>query len=434
MRWRPRIFISYSRTDQADALRIARGLEESRVRVFIDTEGLMVGEHFAARLADEIRANDGLVFLHTANSSGSEWCHAEIYAAHAHGLQILRIRQGDGGKLPDPVERLLSGIHYLEWKGTDPPDLRGHLEKAVRHARTRLLRRSAFGAAAVFAAVTVVAVFFWRWEAWQTSMKRREIIAAVENSQAPWTTTQAKGIAANLQLDGELLARIRTLRDDPRIVQLAPRLNAWQLDQLLSVAQERRDRWDLTGVKWRGVSLDQAVLADATIRSGSIEDFSSRRCRFAGVYLGPGPGDGAEPGLSLVDANFDGCDFWNVWIDRTQLLTSTFRNSKFRGADVSLAGMAGAKFYSETPSLEIVTPDLALFENSIIRGITPPEPGVMDLATPGQQVLFDGVHFVRVTFEGWFKPEWFRNSRFEACALPPSLPREALTMGGNRIE
>jgi len=434
MTWRPRVFVSYAREDHREALQVAKSLEGSGIHVFMDTKGLMIGDQFATRLSDELKTSDGLVFLHTAMSARSEWCHAEIYAAYSRGLQLLRIRKGECGRLPDPIERFLSDLHYLEWQEPNPPDLVGHLKKAARHARRRAFMRLALGASAAAVFGAIVTVFFLRWDAWQASTKRRQVIDAIETSQAPWTGVQVKSIASGLAQDGELISRVRALRDDPRIVQLAPRLNAWQVDQLLSAAQGRRERWDLSGADWRGASLDRAVLSDVTIREGRIESFTATRCQLAGIYFGPGPGAETQRGLSLIDARFDGCDFWNVWIDRTQLLTTEFRNSKFRGADISVLGMAGAKFYSAVGDVNVVKPDFALFENSIIRGKAPPDAGVMDLSTPEQEVLFDKVEFKRVTFEGWFKPGWFRDSHFDECNLPASLSRAALAGGGNRVD
>jgi hypothetical protein len=433
MKWRPRIFMSYARENQADAKLLAESLEGLGVRVFIDTEGLLIGDKFAARLAGELEESDGLVFLHTPQSASSEWCHAEIHAASAHRLQLLRIKHGDGGKLPDPIEHVFSGLHYLEWQGQNPPDLRGSLTKAIRHARRRVLTRLTLAACAAILLVAVVALFFSRWDAWQTAQRRREILEAIESSQAPWTTVQVNSITAGLEQDGELISRVRGLRDDPHIVGLVPRLNAWQVDQLLSDAQGRRSRWDLSGVEWHGVALNRAVLTDVTMRDGRIEGFTASQCQFSDVYLGPSPGAGTPKGLSFINAKFDSCSFSNVWIDGTQLLTSEFRNGKFRGADVSVVGMAGVKFYSAA-GVNVVTRDFTLFENSVIRGVAAPDPKVMDLSTPEQEVLFDGVEFVRVRFEGWFKPEWFRNSHFEACVFPASLPSDALARDGNRVD
>ncbi len=110
-------------------------------------------------------------------------------------------------------------------------------------------------------------------------------------------------------------------------------------------------------------------------------------------------------------------------------------DSKFRGVDISLEGMSAVRFQSGPADGHVITPGLTLFENSLIRGLrTGPDPLVLDLARPEVEVIFDAVQFVNVTFSGWFRAEWFRNSRFEDCVLPPSLDPEALRERGNRVE
>lgn len=433
---RPQIFISYSRRDEADALRLAGALTRSRCRVFIDTEGLLIGEQFAARLQAELARSDGLLFLHTAHSGASEWCRAEVYAASVLGLQLLRVKKGDAGPLPDPMERMLSGVHYLAWQREEPPALEDHLKRARRHALRRTLMRGIVSIGAAGVMVLAIVLFFSRWDEWQTAQKRESILSSIASSRAPWSAGEVEASAAGLQRDRLLLARVRGLRDDPTVVDTAARLNAWQLDQQLSHAQERRGRWDLSGVDWRGAALKEALLADVTIRHGRVRDFVAEGCKVAGTYFGSGPGLGADTaGLSFVDASFNGCDFWYVRFDRTQLLSVEFRDSKFRGVDLSVEGFAAVRFVSTPSTGGVITPTLALFENSIIRGLPDaPEPGVLDLTTPDQEVIFDGVEFVRVTFSGWFRPEWFRNSHFVECAFPASLDVGVLNEAGNSVE
>lgn len=54
----------------------------------------------------------------------------------------------------------------------------------------------------------------------------------------------------------------------------------------------------------------------------------------------------------------------------------------------------------------------------------------MDLTMTGDDVVFDNVVFVLSRLEGWFRPEWFRNSTFEDCKLPASLTKESADYGG----
>jgi hypothetical protein len=174
--------------------------------------------------------------------------------------------------------------------------------------------------------------------------------------------------------------------------------------------------------------------SNTTYQRGSIRDLRVGRSRVTGVVLGPGPSDNRE-GLTLANGQIDDSDLWFLRIDGTQLLNVEFLDSKFRGAQLDLSGFAGVRFKS-SPSVEaFVTPRLTIIEDSwIVQNSPPPVPNVIDLAVPEQEVLFEGVQFVRTRFDGRFKPEWFRGNRFEDCVFSVStLNRDALLAGGNQL-
>ncbi len=287
---RPRLFVSYAREDEAHALRLYRLLTDRGYRVFVDTQNLLIGDHFMSGLYAELEKSDALLFLHTRHSATSEWCRAEVYAAATLGLQLLRIRRADAGALPDPMERMLSAVHYLPWQDEALEQIDTHLDQARRRALRRVALRSG-AAIGAFAGLLVVALlFFSRWESWQTAQKRASVLASIEQSRTPWTAGYLEAQIGNLQRDAQLLSQVRAMRDDPDIRDTAPRLNAWQVDQFLSHRQERFKREDWSGLNWQGASLKESRLIDVTIRDGRVEDLAAEDCKMAGVYLGPGPG------------------------------------------------------------------------------------------------------------------------------------------------
>lgn len=82
----------------------------------------------------------------------------------------------------------------------------------------------------------------------------------------------------------------------------------------------------------------------------------------------------------------------------------------------------------------MITPGYTLIENSVLKNErTPPQTGVIDLTMTGDDAVFDNVPFVRSRQEGWFRPEWFRNSTFEDCKLTKSLAKESLAKAGNNV-
>jgi hypothetical protein len=64
----------------------------------------------------------------------------------------------------------------------------------------------------------------------------------------------------------------------------------------------------------------------------------------------------------------------------------------------------------------------------------PPAPDVMDLSDPKEEVQFRGVIFESVRLRGSMRPEWFSNSAFRNCVLPPDLTEAALAQGGNMVD
>ena len=93
-----------------------------------------------------------------------------------------------------------------------------------------------------------------------------------------------------------------------------------------------------------------------------------------------------------------------------------------RGVVIDTTNFSKVRFVTEEPVVEgnpVITAEYALIERStVISRRSPPDKGVLDLTLTGDDVVFDNVVFIDCRLEGWFRPEWFRNSSFERCALP----------------
>jgi hypothetical protein len=174
-------------------------------------------------------------------------------------------------------------------------------------------------------------------------------------------------------------------------------------------------------IDWTGGRLSDTLWANTTYGSGTIQDLVADRMRIAGIVLGRGPEDG-ETGLSLVGVRIRDSDAWFLLIDGTQLIDVEFVNTKFRGAQLDLTGAGGVRFVSREVSPFFMSTDIGIIEDSwIVQSRELPGPEVLDLAEPEQEILFEGILFHRVRFEGEFKPEWFRQSVFRDCSFPPGL-------------
>lgn len=93
------------------------------------------------------------------------------------------------------------------------------------------------------------------------------------------------------------------------------------------------------------------------------------------------------------------------------------------------------RFVSREATPNLISTDVAIIEDSwIVQWAALPGPGVLDLAEPEQEILFDGVQFARLRFEGAFKPAWFRHGHFEACIFPSDVTADALAASDNTVE
>lgn len=86
-----RVFISYSRADEAFADELRLGLEDKGYTVEIDKHSIRQGEEWKARLGKLIAACDTVVFVLSPDSARSSICHWEVEEAHAQGKRIVPV-------------------------------------------------------------------------------------------------------------------------------------------------------------------------------------------------------------------------------------------------------------------------------------------------------------------------------------------------------
>ncbi len=121
-----KVFISYSRVDEAFADELRLGLEDKGYDVEIDKHSIRQGEDWKARLGKLIVACDTVVFVLSPDSARSEVCRWEVEEAHAQAKRIVPVlhrglhetpkgRQSDGSAWPEgPVKapERLSLLNY----------------------------------------------------------------------------------------------------------------------------------------------------------------------------------------------------------------------------------------------------------------------------------------------------------------------------------
>lgn len=113
------VFFSYSHADKPLARKLARGLQDDGIHVWIDEGELRAGDSIIERIAVAIDSMDFVVALVSAHSVGSSWCRKELSLAitgelSRHGVKVLPVRVGD---VPMPLT--LADKLYLTIDETD---------------------------------------------------------------------------------------------------------------------------------------------------------------------------------------------------------------------------------------------------------------------------------------------------------------------------
>jgi WD40 repeat protein len=87
-----RVFVSHASADNAHAVEIRKWLLADGHQVFLDLDGLLLGEDWKQRLYAELHAADAVVCLISPASLDSNWCAVEIGAAGLLGCLLLPLR------------------------------------------------------------------------------------------------------------------------------------------------------------------------------------------------------------------------------------------------------------------------------------------------------------------------------------------------------
>ena len=431
-RLRPHLFLSYSRIDRKAADALSDAMRSQGCVVWMDRNEVLVGDDFVQGLTRQLNRQDGLVFLLTEASSCSSWCHAEIQHALARGLPTFVVQLDAQSRLPDALERLLRDIQRVPWDV-----VHAGLGEQIHRARWRRWRRlfSWTAAVLVVSGATAGVAFLAVGRVNTLDMRRRveATVADLGNATIVLSGDEVRSHVQPLRAMPELGASLRAVSDDPTRAPTA-RINAWQALDAMQQGRQTEWRTYVPQIEWKGGRLADTFWANTTYGSGKISDLQAHRVRMAGLVLGAGP-IADKVGLSLVGVRIRDADIWFLRADATQMIDVEFLNSKFRGAQLDLSGAAGLRFLSHSADSNIITPEVSIIEDSwIVQRRAPPGAGVMDLSKPGQEILFDGVQFVRVRFEGHFKSEWFRNSHFTDCVFATALTANDLRRDGNSEE
>jgi uncharacterized protein YjbI with pentapeptide repeats len=266
----------------------------------------------------------------------------------------------------------------------------------------------------------------------QLNQARRSgaVISELVNAKRTIERGRIVQLASTVAGDRDAYGELLFLTQDPTISDVG-RFNALELESELRKGQKTY-RWYPRALDIDRGELDGVVLSNVSFLGGNWTNVHIEDATFSGV-LWPN-----KDGVKLSGVRFNNVCFYGSEFEAVTAVDVAFVNSKFRGSSVDTTNFSKVRFATEIPPTEgnpIITPYFTIFEHSVlISRREPPTPGVMDLAAVGDDVVFDNVNFKDCFLEGWFRPEWFRNSSFEGCILPASLSKQQLVNAGNTVD
>jgi uncharacterized protein YjbI with pentapeptide repeats len=434
----PRLFISYSRDDHQFVDKLVTGLVQRGFSVFRDTSDIDPGDNFVSTIAKEIRRSTGVVAVMSDRYAESRWGKAELYAALASGKVTipLVLSRTSLEALDEPLQRMLRDTNYVTANPDvgDPVVSNGFAELLAK-ARSRHLREIVVRRVLPIALVLLLgfAVVWWavaNLNRLDESRRRDAVLSEIVNAKGAIQHEGIVHLASAVAGDRVALGELLFLTQEPSISDMG-RFNAIALGSELRKGQKVY-RWYPRGLNIDRAQLTGIVLANVSFLGGTWTNVQIEDATFSGAFWSKGNG------VSLSASTFKNVQFYGSEIEGITAVDVSFVNSKFRGSTIDTTHFSKVRFSTKSPASEgnpVITPFYTLFERSVlISNREPPTPGVMDLTAVGDDVVFDGVVFVDCRLEGWFRPEWFRNSSFERCVLPESLDKRRLMKAGNTVD
>jgi uncharacterized protein YjbI with pentapeptide repeats len=432
----PQLFVSYARRDHDLADKLATELRRRGFRVFLDTSDIDPGDNFVSKLVKEIKHSTAIVAVVSEHYCLTRWGQAELYSALASNRVVIPvlIAPATMSVLDEPLQRLLRDTQYVTIVGEPSnPDAIKHMGEMLTVARRRY-RKELFNRSAPLFLGCVVVLLAIGWavlhlNSLKQARTRNSVINEVVNAHTVLQHPRVAVLASEVAGDQDAIGRLMFLSQDPAVSDTG-RFNALALGSELRKGQKSW-RWYVQALQVDHAKLDDASFVNTSFLGGGWSDVQFTDTAFAGVLLGK------DQEFSMSGVIFRNVDFFGGAIGAIKAIDVAFINTKFRGTEIDTTNFSKVRFATEEPKFEgnpVITPEFTLIESSVVKSDRKPrQTGVLDLTMTGDDVVFDNVQFVHCRLEGWFRPEWFRNSTFEDCQLPKSLSKESLFKAGNNV-
>jgi hypothetical protein len=419
------LFISYSREDQSLADSIYKALVELGYGVFFDREGILVGEDFNEKIKQSLKRTDAMVFIISKDSVQSKWCKAEVYSSIALNKKLIPIRYNiSGSDYYGDFVLISRQTNYIDIKREE--DIAGAVKKIHKMLytvrRQKLLKRLGLLMAAM--AVIFLSILFFRLlvdkvNDWNLNKKKVDLIAKVKTSGKIYNEKQLEILASDFVDDNFLKTEMWMISHDKAHTANA-RMNALLIDNHLNRHNKPHERLFLHGVNLTDNTFNFGLLNNATFTdSCQINNITALGSIFSNLLWG----------AAVSSAKFKSCYFFANRMLPKSMVAVDFENCVFRGGELDLSEMGAVHFYLEKgdTSSTVITNELALFENVVMKNcVEPPPPGVIEILSDDSEVRFTSVLFESCHFRGFIRPKWFEHCIFSNCVFPAGIELDEL--------
>ena len=427
-----KIFISYATIDRRPfAVELCGQLTENGFRVFLDADGILIGERFKDEIPRHLRESDAMLVLISEGYGRSDWCQAEFHVGHTMKLPVLPVRFAGETPvvLPEPLATLINEYQHVEVAepitGTVIFEaLRKRFLTLKARVRRRQLIRATWGLAMIAVLCTGLATGIAEL---RQEWYRRQLISRIQTADQMLPGTSLAADISRFQGDNRLRKQLLLLADDTT----APshrRLNAMAIT---TATGEDRGRWFVKDLNWKNADYQGGSISNTTFFSGAITSAKFERVHFGGVLWG----EASSFGIST--AAYRDCTFAGGAFLATNVIDAEFTNCQFIGTNLDVQNFGHVRFRtqaSEETSPHMVTGGVCSFENAVIFNCKETSAaGTLDFSGPENEVTFYDVVFESCRFRGLIRPSWFQKCSFFRCVFPESFKMDELKNAGNHV-
>lgn len=427
-----KIFISYATIAHKElAAELCEKLVENGFGVFLDADGILIGERFKTEIPQHLRESDAMLVLVSDAYGQSTWCQAEFHVAHTMKLPVLpvKFKAATPVVLPEPLATLINEYQHVEVPTpASATVIFEALKKRFTTLKARVRRKHLIRA---MGSLGLLAVLCTGLAAGITELSRewhrRHLINRILTAEQMLPNTSVQADISRFQRDDRLRKQLLLLADDAT----APahrRLNAMALT---TATGDDRNRWFVEGLNWKNADYKGGSFTNTTFLSGAISGATFERVHFGGVLWGE------APSFDISTAAYRDCTFAGGAFLATNIIDAEFTNCQFIGTNVDVQNFGQVHFKTQPPeesSKFVVTGSVCSFENAVISNCKePPPPGVLDFSDPENEVTFHDVVFESCRFRGLIRPSWFQKCHFTRCVFPESFKVEELKQAGNHV-